>query len=507
MADNFNLRTFLTENKLTKNAQLLKENTNKPQVSFEGWETLKQSTDPEIQKLLANYKALSAVDYEKCDNSPECRMNLHQTGFDPRSNNTIEAEQQLISLATEKGIDVLQKAKPATPGEEAKALGIWDKIKSKVGLKEDNLDEASYSDSYDTPAAKKVHGQLSKIVDIFSKSRSEEQQELDAAIDAAEQETTTQVTPTERSILSQQLNWIRTQDMEMEREGTQNKKPMMKETKLTAKERRLVEMVQDAMGYTNNDEDQEFDPGQDIEQAQHDIERQYEGSEMSDETVIPEYHNIDELMKSIDHGTNKVAEEHKIQEMKKIAEALRMKAKKMEESEHAAHISPKDLKQLATDAAKLEKAAEKLKAAFDKKFNKKEKPAAAPKAEKVEALQEGFFDLRKFLAENKLTAGSRMLNENADIQQAFSEAGLTGMVTVLFQSDSSMGEPDITAMPAERALRLVASKAANAESVIVVQANEITQGEQIGDYEEETEGLTCKLIVEILDKGVYEIWQ
>ena len=81
------------------------------------------------------------------------------------------------------------------------------------------------------------------------------------------------------------------------------------------------------------------------------------------------------------------------------------------------------------------------------------------------------------------------------------------MVTVLFQSDSSMGEPNITAMPAERALKLVASKAANAESVIVVQANEITQGEQIGDYEEKTEGLTCKLIVEILDKGAYEIWQ
>jgi len=100
--------------------------------------------------------------------------------------------------------------------------------------------------------------------------------------------------------------------------------------------------------------------------------------------------------------------------MKKIAEALRMKAKKMEESEHAAHISPKDLKQLATDAAKLEKAAEKLKAAFDKKFNKKDKPASAPKAEKVEALQETTmenFNLKKFLVENKLTTNSRMLNE------------------------------------------------------------------------------------------------
>jgi hypothetical protein len=197
-------------------------------------------------------------------------------------------------------------------------------------------------------------------------------------------------------------------DDEMEREGTENKKPMMKETKLTAKERRLVEMVNNAMGYQEEGQyegHQNADPNVPNDSTDMAIGMMKnglpEGDEMADETVIPEYNTIDELMNSIDHGTNKVAEEHKIQEMKKIAQALREKGKKMEESEHAAHISPKDLKQLATDAAKLEKAAEKLKAAFDKKFNKKEKPAAAPKAEKVEALQEGAFDLRKFLAENR----------------------------------------------------------------------------------------------------------
>jgi len=123
-------------------------------------------------------------------------------------------------------------------------------------------------------------------------------------------------------------------------------------------------------------------------------------------------------MGSIQKGTDKIAEEHKIQEMKKIAEALRTKAKRMEESEHAQHINPKDLKQLAKDAAALEKAAEKLKAAFDKKFNKKEK-AAAPKAEAEKStLQENTventFDLKKFLTENKLTANSRLVNENVN---------------------------------------------------------------------------------------------
>ena len=122
------------------------------------------------------------------------------------------------------------------------------------------------------------------------------------------------------------------------------------------------------------------------------------------------------------------------------------------------------------------------------------------------------FDLRQFLTENKLTKNAKLLKEEInsnveDIAGAFHEAGLTGMVTVLFQSDSSMGEPDIYTMPAERAMKSIIRKAANAESVIVVQGSEITKGEQIGDYEEETEGLECKVIVEILDKGVYEIYQ
>ncbi|CAB4125017.1 hypothetical protein UFOVP54_50 [uncultured Caudovirales phage] len=405
MADNFNLRAFLTENKLTKNAQLLNENEEAP---IQG-----------LNLVVLDDQEGGDITLEKYSDMDEEFQQIFNDGLEEGEWEATSLEQGLAELDEyfeERGDPTQQEAydtakqqfQSAVQGKQGKFYvhGVeYDLqlmfIESPSQEGEDNLDEASYSDSYDTPAAKKVHGQLSSIVDIFSKSRSEEQQELDAAIEAAEQETGTQVTPTERSVLSQQLNWIRTQDMEMEREGTQNKKPIMKEINLTAKERRLVEMVQDALGEENVDYTmgRQDDPNQLPNPA---LELNIpEGDEMADETVIPEYHNIDELMKSIDHGTNKVAEEHKIQEMKKIAEALRMKAKNMEESEHAAHISPKDLKQLATDAAKLEKAAEKLKAAFDKKFNKKEKPAAAPKAEKVEALQEGTFDLRKFLAENR----------------------------------------------------------------------------------------------------------
>jgi len=446
MADNFNLRAFLSENKLTKNAQLLKEQESQHTPEEELYYKIVEQLDiagltGEVTVALHSTHGMPKPEFQVM-NADDAAWMIAEA--------VVEAEADVDDILFAQGDEIDQQGEldPETEGLECGLeiaivdVGTYEIYQGSNKGGEDNLDEGSYSDSYDTPAAKKVGGQLqSAIHDV--RSRSEIDPTIDKLIAAAEQETQSQVTSSEKRILSSQGYHIYSNNAEMEREGTQNKKPMMKETKLTAKERRLVEMVNNAMGmkkenhlgYATHDEDQEFDPGHDIEQAQHDIERQYEGEDygtnavtgkplpkpdpivedgMADETVIPEYNTIDELMNSIDHGTNEVAEKHKMEQMKKIAEALRMKAKKMEESEHAAHISPKDLKQLATDAAKLEKAAEKLKAAFDKKFNKKEKPASAAKAEKVEALQENRmenFDLKKFLVENKLTTNSRMVNE------------------------------------------------------------------------------------------------
>ena len=471
MADNFNLRSFLSENKLTKNAQLLKEQQEDYKYFDEegvGGFYLGQVKGITIYSLedssvmdtcmyaLEGPQGVDFIDIDVAGEpiSPPEILKQHQLPFEIAqfiaddidrelgeegiydeeeeeeelneakeysfifNYNTDEDDVEYIqNILMNAGVDAI--AEPGIDSEEmvVKALNAVELRRARKAVEADgfevneNIDEASYSDSYDTPAAKKVHGQLRDIVNIFDKSRSEEEQEVEAAIQAAEQETGSQVTPTEKSVLLQQARWIRTHDMEMERESVDNKKPIMKETNLTAKERRLVEMVNNAMGFSEGEENVDYTMGRqdDPNQLPNPAPELNipEGDEMGDETVIPEYNTIDELMNSIDHGTNKVAEEHKMQEMKKIAQMLREKAKKMEESEHAAHISPKDLKQLATDAAKLEKAAEKLKAAFDKKFNKKEKPAAAPKAEKVEALQEGTFDLRKFLTENKLTANSK----------------------------------------------------------------------------------------------------
>ena len=359
MADNFNLRAFLAENKLTKNAQLLNErDTSRPGTDFDFIQG--PEGDPLVSKVLGyleqNYE--EGVDFE----------------YDPNM--------QRLAIYGDLA-------------EDGELVDLIDDVVTQPEY-EDNLEEADWRNNPYTPhnfdgvarqaqQSKELQATANRMFPEFGG----ELKDLGAPL-----------TPEQRNAV-----WATWSKEKTQKESMNSKKQDMKETKLTAKELRLVEMVNSAMReeeegntfYRRGGDDEIPNPPAEL----HIPKELTSEDEMADETVIPEYNTIDELMNSIDHGTNKVAEEHKMQEMKKIAEALRMKAKKMEESEHAAHISPKDLKQLAIDAAKLEKAAEKLKLAFDKKFNKKEKPAAAPKAEKVEALQEGTFDLRKFLAENR----------------------------------------------------------------------------------------------------------
>jgi hypothetical protein len=356
MADNFNLRTFLTENKLTKNAQLLKE------ARVEGFDE--------------NQKAFEVSFVNKYGGGDSRILNAETPE---------QAEEAFANIFTNNP-DFVQSIRSVEPYQVPAAKPQAEPQPGLEGVDYGSI-ELDGIDSDDFPDF------------------------VDAYVISAQFEDGTPLSEEELEQLTDELYQSgQLADMAAQSLYENKKKPMMKETKLTAKERRLVEMVNNAMGIQ-----EEEIPNPHPENPNHEFgtnaltgeplpnpnDTMVVEDEMADETVIPEYNTIDELMNSIDHGTNKVAEEHKIQEMKKIAQMLREKAKKMEESEHAAHISPKDLKQLATDAAKLEKAAEKLKAAFDKKFNKKEKPAAAPKAEKVEALQEGFFDLRKFLAENR----------------------------------------------------------------------------------------------------------
>ena len=128
---------------------------------------------------------------------------------------------------------------------------------------------------------------------------------------------------------------------------------------LTAKERRLVEMVQDALGITPQAVAEEAPIAED---------------EMVQENPLPKYKNIDELMSNIEHGTNEAAHKYKMERMKEVAEALEAKVTSLEEGENAEHIDQKAVKQMRKDILALRKAEEKLRKEFEKKFaNKKEK--------------------------------------------------------------------------------------------------------------------------------------
>ena len=140
-------------------------------------------------------------------------------------------------------------------------------------------------------------------------------------------------------------------------EEVAEEKEAIQET-LTAKERRLVEMVQNALGIAPQAVAEEAPMADD---------------EMVQENPLPKYKNIDELMSSIEHGTNEAAHKYKMERMKEVAEALEAKVSSLEEGENAEHIDQKAVKQMRKDILALRKGEEKLRKEFEKKFaNKKE---------------------------------------------------------------------------------------------------------------------------------------
>ena len=282
------------------------------------------------------------------------------------------------------------------------------------------LNEANFSDSYDTPAAKAVNAKANQIVGTI-RGYSTALQTIQDAIKQVEQEVGSEVTRSEKSTLERHLMHMFRSSMEMEREGVENDEPVMEEEvpenpedytkqpgyiheKLTAKERRLVEMVNSAMGIGEEEGHQNADPNVPNDSTDMAIDMMKnglpEGEEMVQDKPLPKYESIEELMKEIEHGTNEAAHKYKMEEMKRVYEALEAKVGALEEGEHAEHIDQKAVKQMRKDIAALRKAEEKLRKEFDKKFSGKEKKETPAKEKAVEALQEGF-NLRKFLAENR----------------------------------------------------------------------------------------------------------
>lgn len=153
------------------------------------------------------------------------------------------------------------------------------------------------------------------------------------------------------------------------------------ESTLTDKERRLVEMVQDALGITpaaiaeKSDEEHEFGTNTVTGEPLPDPKSQMVAEdEMVQENPLPKYKNIDELMANIEHGTNEAAHKYKMGRMKEIADALEAKVTSLEEGENAEHIDQKAVKSMKKDIMTLRKGVDKLEKEFEKKFaNKKEK--------------------------------------------------------------------------------------------------------------------------------------
>jgi len=286
MADNFNLRTFLTENKLTKNAQLLKE-----EVSFNG--------------------------------------------------------------------------KPVNVGS----------------VEIDGIDTDDYPDFVDAYIAAAEYEDGTPLSDEELMQFQEENYDL-----------------VSQMIHDNQLYLQEKKEEEVEEEVNHEQ---LNENKMTDKERKLVEMVQRALGEENVDYTMghEDDPNQ-LPNPAPELNIPEGEANIEEAKPLPKYESIEELMKEIEHGTNEAAHKYKMEEMKRVYEALEAKVGSLEEGEHAEHIDQKAVKQMRKDIAALRKAEEKLRKEFDKKFSGKEKKEAPAKEKATEALQEGF-DLRKFLAENR----------------------------------------------------------------------------------------------------------
>ena len=292
MADNFNLRTFLTENKLTKNAQLLKE-----EIEFNGRPVSVGSIE---------------IDGIDTDDYPDF------------------VDAYITSADYEDGTPLTDEELQAFQEEN------YDLVSQMIHDNQLYLQEKKGASSKDMAYTEKVE--------------------------------------------EEQVN----------------------ENKMTDKERKLVEMVQRALGEENVDYTmgRQDDPNQ-LPNPAPELNIPEGEANIEEAKPLPKYNSIEELMKEIEHGTNEAAHKYKMDEMKRVYEALEAKVGSLEEGEHAEHIDQKAVKQMRKDIATLRKAEEKLRKEFDKKFSGKEKKETPAKEKAVEALQEGTFDLRKFLAENR----------------------------------------------------------------------------------------------------------
>lgn len=186
-----------------------------------------------------------------------------------------------------------------------------------------------------------------------------------------------------------------------------------------SREKYLTQLVENALGITSmhphSSDDMEDNVSNDDAYGKA-FDMMPEGEDIVKENPLPEYNTIEELMKDIEEGTGKTALEYRMKRTKELYEALEEQLKSLEEGEHAKHIDKKHTKKMRSDSAQLRKYEAKLMKEYERKYEKKATKKAAPKKEEVPmeeiAVNESKgFDLRKFLVENKLTTNSRIVEE------------------------------------------------------------------------------------------------
>jgi hypothetical protein len=198
MADNFNLRSFLTENKLTKNAQLLKE------ARVEGFDE--------------NQKAFEVTFVNKYGGGDSRILNAE----------TPEQAEEVFNDIFVNNPDFVQSIKSVEPYQVPAAKPQAEPQSGLEGVNYNSI-ELDGIDSDDYPDF------------------------VDAYVISAEFEDGTPLSEEELEQLTDELHQSgELSDMAAQSLYENKKKPMMQEN-LTAKERRLVEMVQDALGITEED--------------------------------------------------------------------------------------------------------------------------------------------------------------------------------------------------------------------------------------------------------------
>jgi hypothetical protein len=446
MANNFDLRQFLTENKLTKNAKLLSEAVTlggKPvdvgsieiedidtadypdfsdaYIAYAEFEDGTPLTEEELIKLEEeNYGIVGELIFDrqlymegegKAIEEWSPYGSIAFSGNDkPEQREPKEGEVELSTL--NKG-DVFKLADGK--GIEFRVWG--DDPRGGVYVQYTNYDEPRPNYTMrDTTKVIKLDGEVSEAKSYKVSKNSKEAQHLkkgdiigsgDEVVSVSAGAKTPsgkiEVTLKTKDGKTKTSTWGKTTKIGVKEKET------VKENKMTERDKYLTRLVENALGLEVTEDDnvdytmgRQDDPNQ-LPNPAPELNIP-EGDEMVEEKPLPKYENIEKLMQEIDKSTDEEAHKFKMQEMKRVADMLEKKCTALEEGDDADHIDQKKLKQMKKDVMALRKNIEKMEKLGEKKFAKKETKAD---------LKEGF-DLRKFLVENKLTRSSRIIEESAE---------------------------------------------------------------------------------------------